>query len=39
MHLTLEQLRYQREVAMHHNLFAQAFALATAIDRKRGLYK
>jgi hypothetical protein len=35
---SLEELRMGREVALKNGNTARAFALATAIDRKRGLY-
>lgn len=35
---TLEELRFARDVALKNGNSLKAFALATAIDRKRGLY-
>lgn len=35
---SLEQLRMGREVSLKNGNTVRAFALATAIDRKRGLY-
>jgi hypothetical protein len=35
---TLEELRFARDVAQQQGHALKAFALATAIDRKRGLY-
>lgn len=35
---TLEELRMMREVALKYGDMRRAFAIATAIDIKRGLY-
>ncbi len=38
MHLSLEEMRFARDVAVQHGEVIRAFELATAIDRKRGFY-
>ncbi len=37
--LTLEELRARRDMAVHDGDLKIAYACASAIDRKRGLYK
>lgn len=36
--MTLEELRFQRDLAARNNDFRAAFTLAIAIDKKKGLY-